>query len=330
MPDSLTDLERRALELIKHGDFGSESIRVNTAITALAPANASAWKRLGRCHLEQRQFDEAVTALRTALAINPTDTIATNLLAEVRKQRAITPSAVERTTTGFGVREFAVIGTHAPEEACRALAPRLEALFSALNSSPIAERIVQARQRDGQSGSKLFQSNSCHAGGPGYIHAFQHGGRWEPQLNIGWFSSPPRSSNCFRAGIGFDLSSSGRDVERAAAQERVLASFERFQHTLARSWKRELADWMAANGGFLQYRDAAPATDLAPERAVEWLLACHNPAALEWVFVGRWLFLDRPDDAKILADRSKLARFVDDAFRVLFPLWNGAYSTGQH
>jgi hypothetical protein len=52
MPDSLTDLERRALELIKHGDFGSESIRVNTAITALAPANASAWKRLGRCHLE--------------------------------------------------------------------------------------------------------------------------------------------------------------------------------------------------------------------------------------------------------------------------------------
>jgi tetratricopeptide (TPR) repeat protein len=330
LTDTLPDLERRAIELVKHGDFGDEAVRVNAAITALAPANAAAWKRLGRCHLEQRQFDDAVTALRTALSLNPTDTIATNLLGEVRKQRALTPNAVERATTGFGAREFAVIGTHSPEEACRVLAPRLEALFTAVNASGVAERIVQARHRLGQSGSKVFQANSCHPGGAGHIQAFHHGGRSEPQFNIGWFSSPPLPSNCFRAGIGFNLAPAGREPDRAAGQERALAYFERFQQTLERAWKRELAQWMAANGGFIQYRDTPPATELTPERAVEWLLNCRNPASLDWVFVGRWLFLDRPEDAGILADRSKLARFVDDAFRTLFPLWLGAYSSDPH
>jgi hypothetical protein len=329
LTDTLPDLERRAIELVKRADFGDEAVRVNAAITALAPANAAAWKRLGRCHLEHRQFDEAVTALRTALSLNPTDTIATNLLAEVRKQRALTPNAVERATTGFGPREFALLGTHSPEEACRALAPRLETLFSAVNASTVAERIVQTRQRHGQSGTKLFQANSCHAGGAGHIHAFHHGGRWEPQFNIGWFSSPPLSSNCFRAGIGFNLAPAGRDPDRAAGQERAVASFERFQQTLERSWKRELAHWMTGTGGFLQYRDAPPATELMPERAVDWLLSCRNPAAVEWIFVGRWLFLDRADDAKTLADRSKLGRFVDDAFRTLFPLWLGAYGADK-
>ncbi len=323
-------MNARAIELVKRGDFGDEAVRVNSAITALAPANAAAWKRLGRCHLEQRNFDDAVTALRTALSLNPTDTIATNLLAEVRKQRALTPNAVERASTGFGAREFAIIGTHPPEEACRLLAPRIEALFTALNSSSVAERIVQARHRMGQPGSKLFQSNSCHPGAAGHIQAFHHGGRSEPQFNLGWFSSPPRESNCFRAGLGFNLAATGREPERAAGQERAIAYFERFQQTLERAWKRELAQWMAANGGFIQHRDAPPATDLTPERAVEWLLNCRNPAAVEWVFVGRWLFLDRADDAKILADRSKLARLVDDVFRTLFPLWLGAYSGDPH
>jgi len=330
MSENLADLERRAVELVKRGDFGDEAVRVNAQIAALAPANAAAWKRLGRCHLEQRQFDDAVAALRTALTLNPTDTIATNLLGEVRKQRALTPNAVERATTGFGAREFAVIGTHSPEEACRVLAPRLEALFTAVNAAGVAERIVQTRQRLGQSGSKLFQANSCHAGGAGHIHAFHHGGRSEPQFNVGWFSSPPLTSNCFRAGIGFNFAATGRELDRAAGQERALAYFERFQQTLERAWKRELAQWMAANGGFIQYRDAPPATELTPERAVEWLLNCRNPASLEWVFVGRWLFLDRAEDAAILADRSKLARFVDDAFRTLFPLWLGAYSSDPH
>ena len=322
---TLPELERRALELARHGDFGDEAARVNAAIIELAPSQQAAWTRLGRCHLEQRRYDDAITALRAALALNPTNAVATNLLNEVRKRRALAPTAGERASTGFGVREFAILETLPADEACRALAPRIDALLGALNASSIAERIVTARQRAGGAGSKLFHAGSCHAGGTGYVYVFQYGGRWEPQFNIGWFSSPPWPSNTVRAGLGFNMSAAGRDPDHVGGRERAVEHFEAFRRTLERSWKRELAQWMSANGGFLQYGSNGPAADLLPERAVEWILACRNPAAVEWIFVGRWLFLDRADDAAVLADRSRLARVVDDAFRTLFPLWSGAF-----
>jgi len=61
-------------------------------------------------------------------------------------------------------------------------------------------------------------------------------------------------------------------------------------------------------------------------RRSKWLLTCRNLAALEWIFVGRWLFLDKPDDAKVLGDRAKLARIADETFRALYPLWLSAYA----
>ena len=138
MTADLKALERRALELMKQADFGPESIRVNAEIVELSPRDEGAWTRLGRCYLEQRQFDEAVTALRAALAINPTKTIATNLLAEVRKRRALTPTAVERATTGFSAREFALIEALAGDELLQALRPRMEVLFDTLNATSVA------------------------------------------------------------------------------------------------------------------------------------------------------------------------------------------------
>jgi tetratricopeptide repeat protein len=322
---TLPELERRALELARQTDFGAEATHVNSAIVELAPKNLAAWTRLGRCHLEQRQFDEAVVALRSALAINPSSAVATNLLAEVRKRRALTPTAVDRATTGFTSREFALLETLTPAEACRSLRPRIEALFTALNASSIAERIVAARRRSGQTGSKLYHADSCYPGGGGHIYAYQYGGRWEPQFNIGWFSSPPWPQSSLRAGIGFNTSANGQDPDRITSQERVLQHFERFQQTVGRAWKQQLAQWMTQNGGFLQYGGSSPAVDLSSERAVDWILNCRTAASVEWIFVGRWLFLDRPADAAILADRSKLARLIDETFRALFPLWLGAY-----
>ncbi|HEV3217798.1 MAG TPA: tetratricopeptide repeat protein [Vicinamibacterales bacterium] len=326
MSSLMTELERRALECMKNGEFGSEAIEVNAAIIEQAPKNVSAWVRLGRCHLEQRHWDEAVSALRGALQLSPTHTVATNLLNEVRKRRALAPTAVQRATTGFSAREFALVEALPSGEACDALRPRIEALFDAVNQSSIAAKIVEARQRRGESGSKLFQANSFHANATGHVFAFHHGGRWEPQFNLGWFSAPPHPANCLRIGLGFNLSATGRGPDRANGQERVLASFDRFQRTLENAWKTELVRWMAANGGFIQYGDHSPAVDVLPERAVEWLVHCRNAAALEWIFVGRWLFLEKPDDAKVLADRAKLASLVDDAFRTLFPLWLGCYT----
>jgi hypothetical protein len=320
MSTPLPELQRRALELVKQGDFGDEAAHVNAAITETAPSDISAWTRLGRCHLEQRNWDEAVTALRTALSLNPSHTIATNLLNEVRKQRALTPTAAQRSTTGFGSREFALLSTLSASEACAALQPRIDMLLETLNATDTAARIVSARQAAGETGSKLFHANSSSAHSIGHIFVFHHGGRFEPQFNVGWFSSPPFPSSCVRIGLGFNVAPSS--VE--AGQQRALVFFDRFQQTLEKSWKRELARWMAANGGFIQYGDRPPAVDLLPDQAVEWLLNCRSAAALEFIFVGRWLFLDKPDDARILADRARLGKVVDDTFRTLYPIWLGA------
>jgi hypothetical protein len=324
MTTHLKTLEAQALDMMKRGDFGSDAARVNTEIVAAAPANVSAWTRLGRCRLEQRQFDEAVVALRTALALNPTHTVATNLLNEVRKRRAMTPSATERATSGFAAREFALLETLPPADALRALQTRMDALFHAVNTASIAATIVAARRKQGASGDALFHANSVHAGGTGHLFAYQHGGRWEPQLNIGWFSGPPAPASAVRIGIGFKTA--GRDADRDGNDERVLASFERFQRTLERSWTRELARWMGASGGFIQYGANPPALDLRPERAVEWLIDARALSSLGWIFVGRWLFLHDGDAARVLADRAKLASAVDDVFRTLYPLWIGAFT----
>lgn len=326
MPSDLDELERRAIDLTKQGNFGPDAIRLNAEIVEKNPNHQSAWTRLGRCHMEQRQFDEAVSALRAALALNPSNAIATNLLTEVRRRRAMTPTAASRVNTGFSTREFTLLEAMPGDAARQALAPRIEALFDTLNGTSIAARIVESRQRQGESGSKLFHANSWHAT-IGHAYAFQHGGRWEPQFSLGWFSSPPFEASCFRVGLGFNLASAGgRDPDRAAGHEQVLRFFERFQQTVEKSWKRELARWMAANAGFIQFADRPPALDLLPERAVEWLLNCRNPAVQQWLFVGRWLFLDKPDDAKVLSERARLATLVEDTFRTLYPIWLSTYT----
>ena len=101
----------------------------------------------------------------------------------------------------------------------------------ALNDRPFAEKIVEARNRAGLSGSKLFRRNSFYSGGDGHIYAFHHGGRSEPQVNIGIFRVAAVGARLVRAGIGFNLSQTGPD--REAGQERALAYFEKFQQLVA-------------------------------------------------------------------------------------------------
>ena len=131
--------------------------------------------------------------------------------------------------------------------------------------------------------------------------------------------------SCVRIGIGFNVSRAGRDPDRGSGQDQALRYFERFQQTIARSWRGELARWMAANAGFLQYGDRPPALEMLPERAVDWVVSCRNAATVEWIFLGRWVFADRPDEARILSDRSRLAALADDTFRALLPIWLSTY-----
>jgi hypothetical protein len=326
MPTPLPDLERRALELVRQGDFGEEATRVNAEIIEHAPHDVSAWTRLGRCHLERHNWEDAVSALRAALRLKPTHTVATSLLNEVRRRRALTPAPVQRSPPGFGPREFSVLGSPQPGRESRlTLRTNIGALLETLNSTHTASLITKVRRDAGAHESTLFDPDAGDGDATGRFVVHHRGGRFEPQFNLGWFSHPPFPANCVRIGLGFDIRATGQERDGVAGRERTLASFERFQQALERSWKPALTQWMATDGAFVQYADRPPARDLLPAEAVDWLTNCRNAAQLEWIFVGRWLFLDNVEHARILGDRAKLAKIMDDTLRTLYPLWLDTY-----
>jgi tetratricopeptide (TPR) repeat protein len=317
------DLQQRAVELAKNNSFGSEALDLNLQITRTDPSNQGAWTRLARCYLEQRRFADAAGALATVLDLNPSNTIAKSLMTEVTKRRAMALPSAEA-VSGFTEHDFDALSHLAPVDAAQALGPKIETLLMSLNDQRTAQRIVQARNRAGQSGSKLFHRNSYHDAGSGYLHAYHHGGRWEPQFDVGLLAGSAWNGSWMRIGLGFNLVSGGRD-DQIDGHERMVRYFESFQQQLASAWRRQLADWMSTSGGFIQYGQRGPAVDLLPPQAVEWLITCRNPSAQEWIFVGRWLSLSKPADAAILGDLRQLVATVEDTFAALFPLWAAIY-----
>jgi hypothetical protein len=227
------------------------------------------------------------------------------------------------------VASFAALQQLAPSSALESLGPAVEGLLMSLNDRPFAAKVVEARNRAGQSGSKLFRRNSFYAGGEGHLYAFHHGGRWEPQINVGFYSVPSWGRSAIRAGIGFNLTASGADRDGDSGQERIAAYYEQFQQLVSADWKQLLTDWMAANAGFLQYADRQPAVDMLPKDAVEWLINNRNAVEQGWVFVGRWLFSDRSQDAAIMEDPGKLVDSLEQTFVDLLPLWSSVYREAQ-
>jgi tetratricopeptide (TPR) repeat protein len=338
--DPATSLQQRAVDYAKRGDFGPDALQVNRELTEIVPTNLGAWTRLARCCMEMGQLEEATVAIDAALQLDPQNTIARNLQGDVARKRTpivatprrrvtsspSAPRSVKRATAssaGFGRPEFTALAHLPPAQALDAIGPRIEALLMELNERPFADRVVDARNRAGRSGSRLFRRNSFHAGGPGHVFACQHGGRWEPQLNLGWYSSGP--ARTMRAGIGFNLTADPADSESEVGRERILAQFARFQQLIASEWRVLLTRWMDGNRGFIQYGADPPATGLLPSQAVQWMIDCHNAADLGWVFCGRWLFADRADDEATLGDGRKLADWIDHAFTDLLPLWAAVY-----
>jgi tetratricopeptide (TPR) repeat protein len=336
-------LEEQATGFARRGDFGAAARQVNEELTKAAPANAGAWTRLGRCCLELGQLDEATAALEAALDLNPQNTIASSLQQEVGRRRAKLSAAIPpvkkarasaarpRTKAGtpvvggFGRPEFASLGQLPAAAAVDALGPRIEAILKALNERPFADKVVEARNRAGQPGGKLFRRNSFYPGSAGHIYAFQHGGRWEPQLNVGVFAASRFGRDAIRAGIGFNLAQGEVDREREAGQERVLAHFERFQQLVSSEWRTLLTDWMGANGGFIQYGGEPPSVEMLPKDAVTWLATTTTARELGWVFCGRWLFADRPADAATMENATKLTKAIEQVFTDLLPLWTSVY-----
>ena len=346
-------LERQAIECAKQGDFGTDARQLNERLTELAPANEGAWTRLARCCLEMGQLDEATAALDAALLINPQNVIARSLHGEVSRRRSgpapKAPARTRRSTrdsgtgaaekprarrsntvalAGLGRAEFTALGELAPSSAADSLSGRLEPLLMALNDRPFASKVTEARNRAGQSGVRLFRRGTLRAAGPGHLDVFHQGGRWEPQLNLALYAARHWERDALSAGIGFDFSAGGDDELAGAQPERAFQYFEAFQRLVASSWRVHLTDWMRTQGGFVQLGRRPPAADLLPGDAVTALLEENAAGTHDWIFCGRWLFADRGEDAGILADASRLVRWIDTTFSDLLPLWGDVYRAG--
>jgi hypothetical protein len=339
---SAPELQQRAIEFAKAGDFGPQALATNLELARLAPTNEGALTRLSRCYLEGGQLDEATATLDAVLQLNPTNTIARSLQIEVTRRRAVPAPAVKRPRSsegrqkraeprsgagvaGFGRAEFATLGQLAPAAAVDALNARVEPLLMALNDRPFAAKAVDARNRAGLSGARLFRRNTLQASGPGHLHVFHQGGRFEPQLNVGFLSRTPWGRDAIRAGLGFNLAPAGDDPSDVAGHERALAAFGRFQHLASSAWRSFLTQWMSTSGGFVQFGHAAPSTDLMPNDALGRLINLQASPDVEWVFFGRWLFLDRPNDADVMADGRRLVVWTESSLTDLLPVWTSLY-----
>jgi hypothetical protein len=352
--EQLASLEHRAVDFAKRGDFGLEARGVNEEITRLAPANQGAWTRLARCCLELGQLDDATAALDAALQLNPQNTIARGLHHEVSRRRApapVAPAPRKRAATtrsaksggtatktvrrsakssavalaGIGRAEFTALGHLPAPAAAESLTARIEPLLMALNDRPFAAKVVEARNRAGHSGVRLYRRGSLQPGAHGHVHAFQQGGRWEPQLDIALYAAPQWRRDALSAGIGFNLASGAGDDMSDAGRERAFEYFTAFQQHLATSWRQHLTDWLRTQGGFVQFGHQPPATDVLPQEAVASLINADNPGQHDWIFVGGWLFADRGEDIGILTDAPRLLRWIEETFNALLPLWSSVY-----
>jgi len=356
---SASELQQRAVDYARSGDFGPEALETNRELTRVAPTNEGAWTRLSRCYLESGLLDEATATLDAVLQLNPQNTIARSLQMEVTRRRSAAAGPVVKTRTraprttsaprttaarprasrgpvvgGFGRAEFVTLGQLAPPAAIEALGARVESLLLALNDGPFAARAVEARNRAGLSGARLFRRNTLRAPSPGQLRAFHQSVGWEPQLTVAFFAASTWGRDAMSVGIGFNPGAprATNDDDDAAdeageqhRQERLLATFEQFQQLIAGPWRGFLSQWMSGSGGFVQLGDQPPSTDLLPQAALGALIGCNDLRAAGWAFVGRWLFADRANDAEILADGRRLVTWTETSFSDLLPLWASLY-----
>lgn len=341
----ISSLEQQAIEFARRGDFGNDARQVNEELTRLAPENQGAWTRLARCNIELGLLDAANEALERALQINPQNTIARSLLQEsIRRQvrlmpeeprvrKASSPRAPKSTAKApkarsggsFGRPQFAALGQLAPPSALESVGPSLEAVVMALNDRPFAAKVVEARNRAGRPANRLFRRNTIVAGPPGQLLAIHHGGRWEPQLTVGVRAAAQWGRSALFAGIAFDFRPDGQGPDREDGPEALVAAFERTQRLVSSGWRALLTDWMASRGGFIQYGEQSPETDVLPKDALTTLIAVQDPRPHGRIFIGRWLFADRSEHAATLEDPSALIKWVDGVFTDLLPLWMDVY-----
>jgi hypothetical protein len=346
--------EERARALAVAGDFGAEALELNRRLVAENAADTGSRTRLARCYLQAGRLDEAEAEYREVLRLDARNRIAAGGLEMVEQRRhpasVPAPRAARRGRAAAGVRRDRP--TRAGEPASTALGPVLQvfagfggAEFTELAGSAgrdvqarFAPRVVDLVKRVNALASSVEIAGIREPGkrrlfreGRGDVHAgrahwyvFNMGGRWEPQFNIGMYAGHETGS-WLRVGMGFDLTEEGADPDRADLVRAARGHFRRFQDILASPRRSLFLGWMVKENGLVEYNHRGPRLDLREPSQAASLIAGSDPERTEWVFFGKWLSADQPDEAATLADPVNLVRTIDRVWCGLVPLWRAMW-----
>jgi hypothetical protein len=331
----------RARRLALDGNFGAEALSLNASLVGRDPTDHESRTRLGRCYREAGRLTEAEAEYREVLRQNPKNRIAASGLESLQPPppppvrqpaaprgarssrlpsapRTVSPGLsrpVRHTFTGFSAEDFADLRLCSGREAQTLFGPRVVDLVKRVNALPSSREHAAVRD-PGQRALFHTALSDVHPG-QRLWQVFNHGGRWEPQFNIGMHAGEG-AANWLRVGLGLNLSAEGRD-DAEEGHARVLDYFRALQALLAPDRRHVITGWMVREGGLLEYQVAGPRLDLRDPVQAAAMVAGADAERTHWVFFGKWLFLDNPDDAEVLADAVALVRTIERAFVGLAP-----------
>ena len=152
-----------------------------------------------------------------------------------------------------------------PAAAIEALGSRLEPLLITLNERPFAAKAVEARNRAGHSGARLFRRNTVHSSGPGHLRAFHQGVRWELQLTLALFSPEQWGRDAVCVGIA----SGWRRRAATRIRNGRWRTSRDFSSCCPAPGGVPVTGWGATAASFNTY--TAVSTELLPNDALDWL-----------------------------------------------------------
>lgn len=348
-----SSLDERARALAVAQDFGPEALDLNRRLVAENPNDAGARTRLARCYLQAGRLEDAEAEYREALRLNPQNRIAAGGLETIEAQRrgpdipaerarvsrppravrapassrqsplsAAPSEPVPASFAGFGPPDFAELASCRRGYVQGRFAPRVIDLVRRVNALSTCVEMAAIREPGKRQLFRTARTDVHPADAHWYV--FNLGGRWEPQCNIGMYGGRA-VGNWLRVGLGFNLTDEGADRDREEGVAQVRERFRRFQHLLGSPRGSLFLGWMVKEEGRLQCDGGGPRLDIRePSRAASTIVDL-DPDRSDWVFFGKWLRLEEPGDAAVLADPVTLVRTIDRVFTGLLPLWRALH-----
>lgn len=353
----MSSSQDRARALALSQDFGGEALKLNEQLVASDGSDLASRTRLARCYREVGRFDDSESQYREVLRLDPRNRIAAGGLVSIeasrrngtaaddlppapRARRAIKVRPAGRAPrveaaaasggapvplvfSGFEHREFAELRSCPPRDVRTRFAPRVIDLVKRVNALQVSKEIAAVREPGHQ---QLFRASRADVHvEAGRWSVVNIGGRFEPQFSIAMYAGTGKAGDWLRAGIGFDLANDGGDADHPDGVREVRNHLRRLQAILASPRRSLLTGWMIKESGLIEFDEAVPRIDLQqPSEAVDLIAGC-DPDRTRWVFFGKWLSPDRPEDAATLSGPVALVQLLDRTFTGLLPLWRALW-----